>query len=727
MSTQRPVAIQRIKRVSLQDFRGFKGPHTLDTNADLVLISGPNGHGKTSLLEALTLLLTGWHDPKKTPLDLIARNVADPPKVKGQPPPEGTLREGFSLSAEARDTDGRERTLSLSLKAAAFLQGDQTNTKGEPDDPGEVEGEKDAAPSDKPTAAIPMPDGLPPPRLPGSDSNDRELPARLCAFFQDRLDLLFDQAATGRTFRDVFESLPRDVTMVLERLGTLREDLEKEQADPRYRDDWTKKPLEALNEHLKRAWGVVAPPLHDLAVIQADEWPKDIPPIPATLTDDRDLDAFASAVIDALGGRASRLDRSALRRTFRGSVENALARWIAEAHRKASQTTEETARLQARLDRVMDDLAAIETTYPTLDADIARFSAEDDALPNALDVFRALARHARDWARPLDDPKLPEGQRAKLRRVTGEFGLVSGVDAGKCAEVLGNWLGERLDARKKRDDLQDEGRALKRAIETSLTSERLTRLRESQDRLRPALTELLEAWAERHAYTQHMENTEGRRRAREALKEALAAVEALELFVKNLTAPDPKLMEDLRQRAAQILWRFSLVEGVWPLHLIGRDKDPTEDGTPRAYDIRTDDGRLLQDLSTGQRAQVGVSLLVAQNLAATRRLNHRVILLDDVTTAYDLSNLTREAILWRQFAYGADDGSDQKRQIFISSHHEDMTNHLLDLLVPPPGRSMRLIRFTGWSNETGPEIETFQVEPSEEVSKDTLGKALGAF
>jgi hypothetical protein len=82
-----------------------------------------------------------------------------------------------------------------------------------------------------------------------------------------------------------------------------------------------------------------------------------------------------------------------------------------------------------------------------------------------------------------------------------------------------------------------------------------------------------------------------------------------------------------------------------------------------------------------------------------------------VTTAYDLSNLTREAILWRQLAYGGQEER-ARRQVFISSHHEDMTNHFLDLLVPPEGRSMRLIRFTGWDSKKGPQYEQFKIEPT---------------
>lgn len=157
-----------------------------------------------------------------------------------------------------------------------------------------------------------------------------------------------------------------------------------------------------------------------------------------------------------------------------------------------------------------------------------------------------------------------------------------------------------------------------------------------------------------------------------------------------------------------------------------------KDGRPE-FHIVTRDGRRLEHLSTGQRAQVAVSLLTAQNQALTPYLDHHMLLLDDVSTAYDLSNLVREAILWRQLAYGGDDGwNTQRRQVFLSSHHEDLSNLMLDLLVPPQGRTMRLIRFTGWSPTEGPVFESFAVEPGETTAHgiadgDELKAALGAF
>jgi energy-coupling factor transporter ATP-binding protein EcfA2 len=203
--------------------------------------------------------------------------------------------------------------------------------------------------------------------------------------------------------------------------------------------------------------------------------------------------------------------------------------------------------------------------------------------------------------------------------------------------------------------------------------------------------------------------------------------------INFFTEPSQELLEALRKRIDIVLRRFSLVEGFLPLELKA-EKFKIDDFNSRyIYKIKTRDGRELLHFSTGQRAQVAVSLLTAQNLAVSHLLSHRIILLDDVTTAYDLSNLTREAILWRQLAYGGQDEQSQ-RQVFISSHHEDMTNHLLDLLVPPQGKEMRLIRFTDWSADSGPVYQTFRIEPTQATGtksqfnrlRDTLAKQLAA-
>jgi len=48
-----------IQSLQLHNFRGYVGDHRFDLDADLVLITGKNGSGKTSLLLAIDLLLNG--------------------------------------------------------------------------------------------------------------------------------------------------------------------------------------------------------------------------------------------------------------------------------------------------------------------------------------------------------------------------------------------------------------------------------------------------------------------------------------------------------------------------------------------------------------------------------------------------------------------------------------------------------------------------------------------
>jgi len=82
------------------------------------------------------------------------------------------------------------------------------------------------------------------------------------------------------------------------------------------------------------------------------------------------------------------------------------------------------------------------------------------------------------------------------------------------------------------------------------------------------------------------------------------------------------------------------------------------------------------------------------------------MLFDDITTSLDMSQLLSAATILRQMAYREDQ---YKRQIFISCHHEDFSNKLLDYLMPPPGYSLRVIRFIDLVNGI-PEIENYKVE-----------------
>ena len=126
---------------------------------------------------------------------------------------------------------------------------------------------------------------------------------------------------------------------------------------------------------------------------------------------------------------------------------------------------------------------------------------------------------------------------------------------------------------------------------------------------------------------------------------------------------------------------------------------------------------------------------VRNSKAEVADVPHRILILDDVATTYDLSNLAAETLIWRQLANTED--RDLKRQRFISSHHEDLTNQLIDLLAPPgnsdPTRPylMRILRFTDWNAKDGPAIVQQKmgptaVTPSKAADAELLGAELEA-
>ena len=680
--------VERIKSISLKDFRGFAVSHELDTDADIVLISGPNGFGKTSLLEALVLLMTGWYDSSsKDAFDLIARKSSKENRI------EESLKEYFDLSVDVKGDNEKKGEIRLSWSRNSDIK-----------------------------ERMPMPEGIVPSSLyddeyERQDSNARdlsarELNARVCAFFQDRIDRLFDLAASGRTYRDVYEPLPKLVVLATERMAEIEKALKDELDTGRYAER-PEKEQKDLDTGLADRWREIVDPLRQLRSLCAN-WPPE-PALPDEVIDDEELDRLARSMIGALGKDAKEIHYKELWDEFRSAVDGALEREIQSAKRDAGEDTEKTANLLARIEDIEKELAAIATKFPNLDEEVTRFDAIRPGLPNAFQVFQSLHENAARWADSADDPR--------TRRIRREFAEVDADEAGKRMEELGTWLNERCDIFRKRESLHTKKAKLDRRLRESLSSERLSELEKIKKRLSSEFDKLNEAWSAKHAYTRHRLHKERRVQAIDLLKSAENAAWLCSDVLARLSEPNDDLMEDLTRRINQVLHRFSMVEGIYPLRL-ERDEETSESAVRRRYAIKSRDGRSLRHLSTGQRAQCAVSVLVAQNLAVSDRLNHRAIFLDDVTTAYDLSNLTREAILWRQLAYG---GTEEKhrRQIFISSHHEDMTNHLLDLLVPPPGRKMPMIRFKDWSIDSGPSFDLFSVDPSDKTPEDGLAAALG--
>lgn len=120
----------------------------------------------------------------------------------------------------------------------------------------------------------------------------------------------------------------------------------------------------------------------------------------------------------------------------------------------------------------------------------------------------------------------------------------------------------------------------------------------------------------------------------------------------------------------------------------------------------------FDDLSTGQKSIASLALALSLNLLAREYIGHSVIVLDDFGTALDQAQLPALAFIIRALAYSPDDTF--KRQFILSSHHGDMTDRLIDLLTPPPSLDtsapykLLVHDFESLTPGKGPNITTYE-------------------
>ncbi|MFM2244396.1 MAG: hypothetical protein RL071_470, partial [Pseudomonadota bacterium] len=126
---------------------------------------------------------------------------------------------------------------------------------------------------------------------------------------------------------------------------------------------------------------------------------------------------------------------------------------------------------------------------------------------------------------------------------------------------------------------------------------------------------------------------------------------------------------------------------------------------PDVQTLTLGDGTNWADASTGQKAQLSLGWMLAQVLTLRSQLPAQVLILDDTSTAFDQGNLSRQVTWLRQLAYN--DDPEQRWQIFLASHHDELTSRLAELLRPPGDRTLRVIDFTGWRPGYGPEFNAY--------------------
>lgn len=95
----------------------------------------------------------------------------------------------------------------------------------------------------------------------------------------------------------------------------------------------------------------------------------------------------------------------------------------------------------------------------------------------------------------------------------------------------------------------------------------------------------------------------------------------------------------------------------------------------------------FRSLSRSQQAAVATTQALALNLALPDP-PIGFVCIDDLSDSFDLGNLTAGSLLLRTVAYGPET---QRRQILLSSHDELVTERLIPLLLPPAERSMKVV------------------------------------
>ncbi|MEO5376358.1 MAG: AAA family ATPase [Magnetococcus sp. DMHC-6] len=647
--------IARIKKMELNNFKGFVGSHEVNVDADLVLLTGSNGYGKSSFLEALQLLLTRWHPYKKKSDTMIT--VGKDSSFISINNQEG--KDSFSLSLER----GKEKIIPSNSYPPYLLQSN----------------------------------------LEQKQTSDLE--ARICCFFQDRVQYLFDEFSTGRTLRDIFEPVPEYWKTFDTKLLEIANQVDN------YINTYTYKMavLPSSQDKIIYDYKEFSKYLRLLKIELDKKWPE----IPETIMKEEEL-AFLAVEILQIDNKPLHVNSSNLIETFEQTIIKEVERCRNRAkinNQEIDKNIDLYEKVQKKIIETEKSLTKISNDFPTLDKDVHSFDATENGQPDLLAVFHSLAHNSKRWSCIQIDSK----ENSRFQRILEELAAVSEEEARKCATTLAVWLTPRREAFEQKQELEQKKQNLENELKKLEKSKKFGELSKLKEDLEKTFNLLKKSWEKERERLQLERKRDTYVRAVEELNIIKKSLDILKDAFEKMSRPNEPLRKDIEKIINLVLGRFSLVEGILPVTLDCVDENVNEEKS-RRYVIKAKNGRAVNQLSTGQRTQMAVSFLVGQNHAISQLLPHRIIILDDVSTSYDLANLTREAILWRQLAYGEDKEHPYlKRQIFISSHHEDMTNKLLDLLAPPAGSSMRYLRFTDWSPEKGPTIEQMKILPTEKT------------
>ena len=691
----------RIQRIEIAGFRGIKKTEKIDVDADIVLVAGANGNGKSSFVEAINLALNGYCPdlPGAGENDLESENIPE---------------HYFYFNSD-------ELSISLAMENAFTVRDNK------PANEIRVKGIREQRsfsrePSlnilSKALSDVPASGGFWIPR-------SRELGFRLSTFLPEHVNTLFDEKSQGMSIAGLFPSLPdeareieKNIRKELKKLDEIKEEISDQQ---KTLENSTRE-LSPKAEHFFRNFFQYVNGLSSMINIPSPElvtWPK-------TVSEPQDL-------VNLLDEQKKYLAR----------VLGSISFW-ADIKKKLEEIWQKHT-----------DQAKIKD-FEKLGNDISLLKQEIRELEKTLSSSEEQFQELYGLLKTVGNEEFCEKNRMSLKQagmeaLAEEIKLLKPAKAANYAKEL--W--EFSDKLKKdiEKELNDKKKSLKK--------------KETQWK---RMEEHFPAYQNYKDCTDFLEKHD----SKELLKQldALAIdIQKLEEKKLKLAASKPNDLVTIQQAIDKhassldglassvgdalnnVLKRFVMTKGLGAgdirveVDKAGQVEDDDDQNIPDRLYIAGDNNkkqadsdmdsvarRKVEHFSSGQKAQMAMAWLVACRELVHNEKNkdlvhfpHRVMIMDDPSTTFDLSNLHSQAILWRQLAYNPN--PKERYQVFIVSHHEEFSARLLDLLCPPgvdgSGAEcrMKLLRFTKWSPEEGAQIECFDVQPqprSLEKAKDTF-------
>ena len=665
--------IEKVQGIEITNFKGIQNCsfNTEDTN--IVLITGPNGSGKSSFVQALTLGLTGY-------LPELKEDGKCPEHFFFYDEKEFKIQIKFKKKENAENQNYKLQTRIVVGKRAEapkfYLQKDE-NKKEE-----KIKILRKFVPESWQSIF---------------EKESNFLLYRLTTFLPEYVDLLFDTEAAEKnkkffSLRDLFEPVPQELKELKERA---KEEKEKIEAEDKELEDIVSERTEFLKlfQRLFNQINALKPSL-SLKV-------ESLPPIDK-------LDEFLKE------------SRSTLEKALSTKIEKwtDLPDKIKDFVQPFKQETE--------IEKIEKQIRELEERKRELEEEL-KWRKEPEAkvsIPKyeqLLNLFETVSDYAliTHWKESLKETALSD--------ILRELELIDSNKAKNFSVSLNKWL-ER-ERKEGQEELEEKIKKIDKEIKAQQEKREQILGKYKTMKLVNDLEETLKGKKELEKmdeFERLFSTKEERQEKKTKLSKYIKKVE------ENLT-PSEDLKQDFEGAINNVLKRFAMTEGLEEVKLVVPEQEENRYFIIQAKEKdNKETKREKEHFSLGQRAQIATAWMIAQRELAHAckdvEIPHRVIILDDPTATFDMTNLLSQAILLRQLAYHPDE--ERRYQLFIVSHHEEFTSRLLDLLCPPQGCSMKLIRFVKWTPDNGAETEVFEVENAPEkleYSKEALKKGIKTY